>query len=282
MLKDTEVYYRNVAKVGYALAEPKLADDAGFYKEKLAGAGWKLDSEDVKAAESYGCLKFSKNGFLAAVDIVKNPNDGKMMAFVQNHGNVDVRTLPRFPGAKTQQCYFHLCFHEANAKVDDVAKFIRDEFKKLGWLTTLPYGIPSGSVEGKYYNLGFMQGAIHLQVTVTDEEGKAAVSYGASVMKYGAPIHPHATGSIELDEDPKLRMFYSTRASAKDVLAFYRAELPTLGWTIDAGPGELKDHATVVAMEAPGKVAMRLEVLEKEPICYVQIVPADAKARSPQ
>ena len=42
MLKHGEVFYKNVAKVGYQLTEPDLKSDVRFYKDKLIATGWKV------------------------------------------------------------------------------------------------------------------------------------------------------------------------------------------------------------------------------------------------
>jgi len=280
MLNHGEVFHKNAAKVGYQLSKPNLKSDVQFYKDKLTQAGWKVESEDVDEAKSFGCLKYSKDGFCVAVDIVKNPNDGKMMAFVENYGNLDARTLPRYAGAKETQAGFNVVIHEAKAKADDVAAFVRAEFKKLGWRATNPYGTGSGSVAGEYYFLGFIQNAINVNVHITAEEGASEVMYHTSLLKYAAPIHPNVTGSIDMSEDPNLRMFYSTKATAKDVLDFYRRESPVMGWVMKPGPSEADDGQITVALEGPQKEPLRLEVLEKGGHTLVQIAPAGATPRT--
>jgi len=281
MLKHGEVFYKNAAKVGYQLAEPNLKSDVQFYRDRLTASGWKVESEDVDEAKSFGCLKYAKDGFCVAVDIVKNPNDGKMMAFVENYGNVDARTLPRYAGAKEKNSGFNVFNHDVNTKADAVAAFVRAEFKKLGWRATYPYDTGSGSVEGKYYFLGFIQNAININVHITAGKDGSEVMYHTSVLKYAAPIHPEATGSIEMSEDPNLRLLYATKATAKDVLAFHRRELPALGWSIKADADEVKEGVIRVSVEGPAKEPLRLEVLEKGSVSFVQIVPADAKSRKP-
>lgn len=271
MLKHGNVFYKTAAKVGYALADAGLKDAVDFYREKLIGAGWKIEADKTDPAISYGSIEATKSGFHLSVSIVKNPNSSAMHAFVENQGNVDARSLPRYPGAEPEQAYFHIANYEANAKMEDVAKHVVEELKKRGWRPAAYYGGRTGSVEGVSIHRYFMQGGIYLNVTVENEEGKSALRYHPHLLKYAVPVPPEVTTSVDMSEDPVLRVFYMVRIPAREVLAFYRRELPLMGWTIPEAA--IKDGKAEIPLQGPEKEPLLLELEEKDGHTLVQIAP---------
>lgn len=271
MLKHGEVFYRTAAKVGYVLSDAGLKDAVDFYRGKLIDAGWKIESDKVDPAISYGSIAAVKAGFHLSISIVKDPNSSAMHAFVENQGNVDARSLPRFPGAEPKQTYFHIANYEVKAKMEDVSKHIVDELKKRGWRPAAYYGGRTGSVEGRSIHRYFMQGAIYLNVTVENEDGRSSVRYHPHLLKYAVPVPPEVTTSVDMSEDPVLRIFYMVRIPARDVLAFYRRELPPMGWSIS--DAAIKDGKAEIPLQGPEKEPLLLELEEKDGHTLVQIAP---------
>jgi len=268
MLESSEMHHRMRSKVGYVIAKPDLAGDVQFYRTKLTEAGWKIEKEDVNADKHSGILSASKGGFRLAVSIVKDPNDGKMGAFVENLGNVDAQALPHFAGARPQPSQFNVAHYTTDGKVDAVADFLRGELTKLGWRRVGFYGGANNDEPDLHRLLMFVQRGTSLTALI-DREGEATrVMVQTSLMKYGLPIMPQATG-IELMEEPFVYLGYATKAPPADVLTFYRKELPPLGWTVAADEEKGDEGAMKVKLSGPDKEALRLEVLGKEGVTFV-------------
>ena len=74
-----------------------------------------------------------------------------------------------------------------------------------------------------------------------------------------------------MEPPPILYLAYATKAPPAEVLAFYRKELPALGWTVAAKEEQGDEGQTKVKLTGPDKEALRLEVLGKEGVTLVLI-----------
>jgi len=274
MLKHGEVFYQSARRVGYAMADSDLNGAMNFYREKLGAAGWKLGKIELLPDQHFGSLEATRQGFQLNVSIVKDPRSGAMHAFVENYGNVDARLLPRYAGVEPEQTYFHSAHFRTKDGIDPVARDLFKRCKALGWLPYTSHGGRTGNVEGKVWYMRFVRGAINLNIQVTAEEGYTGIMYGVSLLNYGAPIPPDVTETIDLTEDPTLRLFFTTKLSPADVLDFYRRELPPMGWKIGAGPTPAENGETHTALTGPAGEKLVLKMLEKDKLTAVQIAAA--------
>lgn len=268
MLESSQVHHKTRSNVGYVIAKPDLAGDVKFYRDQLTAAGWKIEKEDVNAEQQYGILSASKSGFHVSVSVVKDPNNGNMGAFVENLGNVDVRALPHMAGARPEPSSFNVFYYKTDAKVDAVAEFVAAEWPKLGWRKVGQY--QGGNDEpGVHRYVQFVQNGMRLAANINRREEVTDVLVHASLMSLAPPIMPQASGIELMEPPPFLSLTYATKAAPVEVLAFYRKELPALGWAMAAEEEKGADGQIKVKLTGPDKEALRLEVLGKEGVTLV-------------
>ncbi len=273
MLAHGEVFHKTRAKVGYVIEKPDFAADVQFYRSKLTDAGWKIDSEDVDAGGAYGLLDATRQGYCLSVSVVKNPTDGRMHAFVENYGNVDTRQLPRFASAALKEhSKFRVVQYTAEGKLDAVMEFVRTEFSRLGWREVLRNMNDRPDVKpGKRCNLHFVQNGVTLNVSIDADGDRSNVRYYVSLMVFAPPIPAEMTGAATLLDPPLTRLFFTTRTAPADIFAFYRRELPGLGWSIVGEPEKVEDGVERLPLTGIDGEALRLDVLAQDGLTHVLI-----------
>ena len=263
MLPAGNVIHKLPAKVGYELLSADTAQASQFYRKKLAEAGWSLEPETADEQSGLRMFNGSKQDFSVSVTAVKNPNSGKAQVFVENQGNVDARTLPRFPGAKLDSAHFQSVSYRADARLEDVAEFIRTELKKQGWRDVIYAAKDPLKQPGLKDRVVGRQRGHEINAILKVEEGQTTVNCNVHLAQNELPIMPEATGAIEFLDTP-LRLFYGVPTTPDRVLAYYRQELPKLGWTIVPGTDSIEDGQAKITLEAAEQQPLRLELLEDE------------------
>lgn len=271
-----EVLHRLVARAGYRLSKPDFAKDAAFYRDKLEGAGWKQISEDINTEKGYAAARYTKDGYQVAVDIIKDPNNGRINAFIENQGNVDAGTLPRIAGAVPGQAFFTWANYSVDAGKDDVIAFVLKELRGAGWRrVVVPSSAPVDDDDAEAW-LQFVQNGTRLSVHIAKRDSSTEMTYSTSLCKYELPpLLAPTTASIQWMDEPLLHCFYATKSSPEEVLQFYRRELPARGWAVAGDSKTLSGGEIRVALQGPDKEPMRLDVLSKEGLCFVLLASAE-------
>ena len=73
-------------------------------------------------------MRLENNVFFVTGGAFKAPEGREYSVYITHHGNVDCRTLPRFPGAELTQPVFHATIYRTDAKPDEVVY----EVERLG------------------------------------------------------------------------------------------------------------------------------------------------------
>lgn len=261
-LERDKLLHQSATKIGYGLAKPDLAKDVQFYRDKLTEAGWKIDYDKVDPKLAFGTFRCSKQGYVVDVTIMQDPNTKKMQAFLENQGNVDARAIPRPPGAEVTQSQPNVTIFLTDAKVAEVTRFVRTELKTLGWRETIYPNMPTEEEPADDLALSFIQRGICINAHMQAKDGKTNVMYSVGLRKVELPIMPDAKGRIEYSEEPYLQLGYATPSPPEAVLAFYRKELPAVGWSVPSGADKIENGKAKIALEGPGKEPLRLELLK--------------------
>jgi len=260
-LERDELLAQSAVKIAYSLAKPDLSKDVQFYRGKFTEAGWKIDSEKVDPAIAFGTFRCSKQGFVVDVTICQNPGNKKMQVSLENQGNVDARAIPRPAGAEVTQSQSNVTIFRVDAKPAEAARFLRTELKRLGWREVVEPDMPPDDEPGDFLSVNFIQRGVQLGALMNVKDGKTEVMYHVGMLRVGLPILPDARGRVEFSEAPFVHLGYATPSPPDAVLAFYRKELPALGWSFRPGTDKVENGKANVTLEGPGKEPLRLELL---------------------
>lgn len=239
--------------MGYELEGSSLEEAHAFNRDALTKAGWKIEKDEVDKALGFSTLVGTKLGFVVNLYVSDDPRSDNWQVFGYNYGNVDTRLLPRFGSAKPVQNTFQRTSYETDAKLDDVAAFTRAELQKLGWREVDVYGGVDPTREpGKSEPIHSIQRGIGLDTTIEVKEGKVEVAYNSRVLALELPIFPETTKGIELMESP-VHLFYTAKTNLDEAIAYYRQELPPLGWEMSKEAEITKDGSTRLTLTSPDK-----------------------------
>jgi hypothetical protein len=159
-----------------------------------------------------------------SVPVLKDP-----ATLAQATAIIDLKTLPRLPGARVQIARPQELMYSAPGAFADAESLYRTKFAELGWTldaTPVPGVDPKEYFFGPFDKAGF----------------RVSVSASKSRMKEGfVDVHITSHGNVDAraiarmtDAKPAYNHWnyasYKTDAKPADVLAFYRKELPAKGW----------------------------------------------------
>ncbi len=273
-LSHEELLFQSATKVGYRGISVGMSEALQFHKSKLAEAGWKTEGEQINEEYQFGEVQFSKNGFSVAVSATKDPTTGKFSVSVENQGNVDARRLPQMAAAVPGTSDFDSAGYQVAAEYEAIAKFVREEFKKLGWREYVGYGGRQERSPGAPDFVWFMQRGMHVHVMINQAEGKSDVRYQVGMKEHELPIMVEVKGDVEYMDSPGPYLLYTASAELPQVMEFYRKELTALGWTL--GAEEKSDDGKIkIALQGPNKEALRLEMQGSGKVTFVMIATAE-------
>jgi hypothetical protein len=271
---------RSAAELGFVLRKGSGAQAAQFCRTQLAEAGWKV-ADGPDSDEDYFTFTGSKQGFLLTGGVYVHRDTAELSVRITNHGNIDSRTVPRFPGAELSAA--ELKYNDAgttnyktDAKPEAVLEFVRAEMQKGGWREVKQPGWRKEKLD-RYAR--FIQRGIEIRIGVRDKgddlkEGKIAVMNTASLLVVELPIMPEAKGEVEYLPYDYFHLFYAVPTGPEKVLEFYRNELPAFGWTMRAGTDRIVNGKAKVMLDSLDKNSLRLELLATKDDTLVLIVNA--------
>src|SRR6185295_8846479 len=110
----------------------------------------------------------------------------------------------RPPRAEVTQSQPNVTIFLTDAKMDELARFVRTELKRLGWLEAVMPDMPADDEPAESLYLHFVQRGSHINVLMNAKDKKIEVMYQAGLLTVGLPIMPDAKGRVELMEEPFL------------------------------------------------------------------------------
>ncbi len=223
------------AAVISAVAPGPMSDVIGFYQKTLAAQGWeKFDPPgSTPPTAEYGSFHFTKDGHVAHLSVSPSTGqDKKPITHVnmQNHGNLDTRTLPRraaTPNAASSQS--NSSYFTPNAPSEEAA-WIAGELKKEGWEEYGSYYAPLAGVKDNFNRTYRKQGyTLGVYVGATLLEGKpTTVSYMVHALSHELPAPP---GAAKLQfSDRAWKMNCEIAGDFKAVGEFYQKAMPAAGY----------------------------------------------------
>jgi hypothetical protein len=227
---------------------------AALHRKQLIDLGWKeMPVQGVEVdAKTYTFAVFGRGGFQVALSASQAGEGNGCRVSVANHGNVDVRTLPRLPGHKEKMTQWHYVSYETEAKHDAVMAFHRKELAAKGWKEYRVAGAAFHAKEGRFLH-GFRHNGMEVLLNVKEnKDGPTVVESSVKVSdrreptpldKLPAPATlAEGRTAIDLLRFPRLPdaefaaggtadVVYDAPGDVAQAVAFYRKGLADAGWT---------------------------------------------------
>ena len=247
-LDEAEVAAEEVGELRYA-APAAVAEALDFYKAELSKLDWQQVADSEYSNEEYAQAAFTKNDYYLSLSVTKSYSgqEGFIEVALLNHGNVDVRALPKYAdaeslGGDTQMTLVYF----TPATVAEVADFTRTELAALGWQEYIRPNTAYAE-DPNTQTLTFKQNASALTAYITvapAQDGKTSAQYSVVLLNNDLPVIADAD-KIEFD-DFQTFLGYTTPADFAAVIDFYRQEMSARGW----------EEITDIGAETPEQVAL--------------------------
>lgn len=209
-----------------------VREAADFYVKKLATMGWRPSQEPGgnTVTDGYAAVSLMKDGYLLSLSVMPGdtPKDSRVM--LENHGNLDTRTLPRVEkaedvfGSQITTIYF------TPAKVAETSDVLRRVLTAAGWQEyDLAHSQKADNPD--FCAMTFRKKACSLSVAVSNapaKPGRTSVQYAVSAFAHEMPA-PADARHVEVQD----RQWYLTCEIPRDLAAvaeYYRAAMPDVGF----------------------------------------------------
>lgn len=216
---DVKVHHRTVAGQHFEVKGDTVAvfNDV---KARLLAAGWQeLPGSQARPESATG--NFRKQGFTLTVSAYVMGGDGKVTVTINNHGNIELKSLPVPPGCSTLYELPTVLSLIAPGTPEAMVEASDKLLKADGWIA---YGDAIGS---RYYR----KNAVLLKVRIGSapaQNNKTFIELACDQLSAELPAPPGAEQLQYHDENKDLR--FSTTDSTDAVHAFYEKALGELGW----------------------------------------------------
>jgi hypothetical protein len=240
---------------------------AEFFAKALPPLGWVEDKEPIPGVNAsrkdYLSMQFDKDGMYLGISGYKDQMSGLNQIMIQNSGNVDVRKLPKFPGAQFKNDLRASQYYFTASKPEEVAAFYRKELPPLNWREVEDYSAKFHAKEGRTI-LHFVQNAMEINMTIWINKDKQTEAtcfssarhsfepeqikevFCAKEMATPAKLKdclevidmrklPLMDKAQKLDHDKKMTVLamavsYQAPGTVTDAAKFYRKALGDMGW----------------------------------------------------
>jgi WD40 repeat protein len=212
-----------------------------FYRHFLGKAGW---SESQVPPPNPAMLVFEKDGFRLTAGFYP-AGEGKTNVMLTHESNLDMRTVPKFDGAKIEPAYESANNVSYKTKADLLAietNLLRT-LPKAGWtayarLNTSHNEQPDGR------DLEFLKNGMSLRVSVSKfptAPESYTIQYSLFPNNSSVPVPPDA-GYVEFDGSTDPKLIAVTAMSLNAAREFFDSELAKDGWLVRGKGHTMKDE----------------------------------------
>lgn len=225
---------KQLSSMTYNTAEdPKTAYK--FHQTQLVKSGWKeLPGTSLDAA--YAAGSFQKSGYTLSITTTMI-SEGKTMVALNNHGNVELSSLPVVKGAESVFANPITAIYSTKEPVGKVTAATKELLTKAGWTA---YGENNLGDEQKIFNL--KKNAILLNVMISvapAQNNQTSIMMNVSLMPADLPAPADAK---ELQFTPMFKtLSLQTAMDYEAVGKFYQTELGKKGWKSTAPEVSVSD-----------------------------------------
>ena len=192
----------------------------GQVKKQLTERGWQEESGS-SVTDDYASGVFTKNGYHTSVTIMPSTPPGIADVRLQQHGNIDLATLPAGPDSKPLYVGPLSAIYNTPNSAEKAADWIRDTLTKAGWE---PYG-------GRVNLQEFRNRGVILTTLVTDAVAPSKgsnIQYSTRMVSVEIPAPPDAE-QIQFADDSN-QLSFDAKPDADAIAEFYRKSLAKYSW----------------------------------------------------
>jgi hypothetical protein len=200
----------------------------------LTSQGWKVAADAGAPWDAMGGSRFYEKAgarIQASAGVSRGfPQGEDVNASLTLTGEVDARTLPRFPGSKMTHSDFASASFVCPADLIAVRKFHEAQLVPLGWHKYRDY-IPGYEppMEQIEKDQRFVQNGVSILYLLTRKGSETEVSVRVSVLPVALPIPPK-TDLLQLRDSPAMLSCF-VPMSESEALAWFQDALGKEGWT---------------------------------------------------
>ncbi len=189
-------------------------------QQQLLQDGWKeLDGSTY--TDQYTSASFQKNGFTVSVSVMPNDSKAPAAVYINNHGNVNLKLLPKPAGATELYAFPTSIMLMTDSGVDETNAQYKKLFAENGWE---PFGDTTISFFVK-------KNAVLLQVVISSspaQPGKSAVQITSAQMSCDLPAPPDAENLQYTDASGQ--MIFDSSKSQAEWIDWFKTKLGETGW----------------------------------------------------
>ncbi len=202
------------------LSRGNVTDTTAQLRARLTDRKWK-ELEGATVSDQYASASFGKEKFSISLSVFPASQPGQVSVSINNHGNVDLKTLPMPEGSKLAYALpmSVMLFTERPVKetISECQRLLSD----AGWE---PFGTTTVSFFVK-------QNAVRLQVMISEspaQQGKTAIQVTSEQLSYDFAVPPNAQSIQYTDSTGQL--VYETAHSREVELQWFKSTLSDAGW----------------------------------------------------
>jgi len=204
-----------------------------FYADELTKAGWTDATAPIEGGVETGHRTFEKDGYRLEL------RAGGVTVSLRNVGNYAVSRLPRYPDAEDVTADGSV--NVTKATIVDVEAFFYRELRARGWIARTQLN-STGTEEPNDRSLRFSRNGTLADYFISAHSrgypDKTLVQASISLAEDSLPV-PSEAEWIEVDDTQRL-MCFNCPWSVTQLAGYYRAQMPTIGWT-PLGDGQQTD-----------------------------------------
>jgi hypothetical protein len=254
-------YQRTAGHLSYELAMPRR-DAEAFLKEQMAKLGCVAAGPPAELSKQMRRFSYTKDGFTLTAyvhEVERASGEGQRAALnINNHGNLDVATLPRPENADLKDTQAGVITYTTTLSVAEAIARVRKQLAEAGWPEYQRLdGLDLGSKEMQLSE--YVRNGIHLSASVYSYPSlgkKPYVQFTMSTVNSELPVAPDAK-DLRFDKD-KARMQYRLSAPLDEVAKLFRQHFEQLGWK-PFGKGAVKGERSVALAYQLGNDITRVE-----------------------
>lgn len=206
---------------------------------ELTGRGWKLLPSTTPATAQYSDSLFSREGFHLRLGVGES-GPGESMVTLTSMGNLDMRSLPRMPGAShTEYASAVNAAHHSDRPLAETLGFLSQQMVGAGWQQVVEFQ-PIPQEVPHFRSAEFRKNAVRVSLGVVlnpqQPDGPVMVYYMAgAAMSMDVPMEDHRVPlRMEISGD---RAAFETGMKRSDVVALVQKSAAGFGWKLPAPDG---------------------------------------------
>lgn len=238
-----------------------VAEATKFYQYFLTQAGW---TKSKVPSPNAAMRMFEKNGFRIAAGFYP-ADEGKTNVMLTHEGNLDMRTLPKFDGAKIATTYESAdnLSYTTQADLLAIETNLLRKLTEEGWAAYSRLNT-SHTEQPDSRDFEFVKNGVSLRVSIDkfpSAPDQYTIQYSLFPNNSSVPVPPDAK-YVEFDGSTDPKLIAIAGISLEEARAFYDEEMAEEGWLVrDKGHTIKDEHAWLTYLRNQSDVTIGLTKL---------------------